>query len=93
MNTIDILNKFLQSEINSKEFYNDILYFINSFEIRKGEFEGNEFIIKKIDRENFIIYPEYDDGKSGIQIPFSMSIYKNNLIYEINKYAQQQEII
>ena len=69
---MDILKKFLQAEIFSKEMYDAIYEFINSYEIRRGEFEGNEYIINKIDRDNFIVYPEYNDGKDGIQIPFSM---------------------
>ena len=61
---MDVLNKFLQAEINSKEYYDSITNFISLYEIRKGEFEGNEYIIMKVDRDNFIIFPEYDDGKS-----------------------------
>lgn len=90
---MDVLNKFLQAEINSKEYYDSIMNFINLYEIRKGEFEGNEYIIMKMDRDNFIIFPEYDDGEDGIQIPFSLSIYKNNLMEEINRYAQKKGII
>lgn len=90
---MDILNKFLQAEINSKEYYESIMNFISLYEIRKGEFEGNEYIIMKIDRDNFILFPEYDDGQDGIQIPFSLSIYKNNLVDEINRYAQGKGII
>lgn len=90
---MDILRKFLQAEINSKEYYDCILNFVNSYEIRKGEFEGNEYIVMKIDRDNFILFPEYDDGEKGIQIPFSMSIYKENLTNEINRYAQEKGII
>ncbi len=90
---MDILKKFLVSEINSEEFYKCIINFINSYEVRKGEFEGNEFIILKIDRENFILYPEYDDGKNGIQVPFSLSIYKNELEKAITNYAKQNNII
>ena len=40
---MDVLNKFLQAEINSKEYYENIINFINLYEIRKGEFEGNEY--------------------------------------------------
>lgn len=90
---MEVLNKFLQAEINSKEYYESIMNFINLYEIRKGEFEGNEYIIKKMDRDNFIIFPEYDDGENGMQIPFSLSVYKNNLVAEINRYAQKKGII
>lgn len=88
---MDILNKFLQAEINSKKYYESIMNFINSYEIRKGEFEGNEYVIMKMDRDNFIIFPEYDDD--GMQIPFSLSVYKNNLMDAINRYAQKKGII
>lgn len=85
---MDILDRFLQAEINSKELYQCIMNFIISKEIRRGEFEGNEFIIMKLDRDNFILLPEYDDGGGGIQIPFSLSIYKNKLVEAIKNYAQ-----
>lgn len=90
---MDILNKFLQAEINSKEYYEHIIDFINSYEIRKGEFEGNEYVLMKIDRDNFILFPEYDDGKEGLQIPCSLAIYKNNLLDEIREYAKEKKII
>lgn len=90
---MDILKKFLQAEINSKEFYKSITNFINTEEIRKGEFEGNEYVIMKLDRDNFILFPEYDDGQDGIQIPFSLSIYKKELVDAINCYAQNNHII
>lgn len=90
---MDIIGKFLQAEINSKEYYEGITNFINSYEIRKGEFEGNEYIIMKIDRDNFIIFPEYDDGEGGVQIPFSQSIYKDKLNEEIEKYAKIKGLI
>ena len=90
---MDVLNKFLQAEINSKEYYESIINFINLYEIRKGEFEGNEYVIMKMNRDNFIIFPEYDDGKGGVEIPFSLSIYKNRLLDAINSYAQGKGII
>ena len=89
---MDIIKKFLQAEINSKEYYDTIISFINSYEIRKGEFEGNEYIIMKLDRDNFIVFPEYDDGEDGVQIPFCQSIYKNELIKEIETYAKLKGI-
>lgn len=51
--------KFLQAEINSQELYEEICMFILLDIIRRGEFEGNEYIIKKMDRDNFVIFPEY----------------------------------
>ena len=89
---MDVLNKFLQAEINSKEDYESIINFINLYEIRKGEFEGNEYVIMKMDRDNFIIFSEYDDGEGGIQIPFSLSIYKNSLLDAINRVNSNPRI-
>lgn len=48
---MDILNKFLQAEVNSKEYYGSITNFIKLYEIRKGEFEGN-----KSDKVKAVIY-------------------------------------
>lgn len=44
---MDVLEGFLQSKINTQELYEDIMSFITSYHIRCGEFEGNEYIIKK----------------------------------------------
>lgn len=44
---MDILKGFLSDKLSSKEFYVDIINFIESFHIRNGEFEGNRYIIKK----------------------------------------------
>ena len=64
---MDIILKFLQAEISSQELYEEIYKFIDSYHIRNGEFEGNEYVIKKMDQDNFIIFPEYiyEDGKRG----------------------------
>lgn len=90
---MDVLSKFLQAEINSKEYYECIINFIDLYEIRRGEFEGNEYVIMKMDRDNFIIFPEYDDMEDSRQIPFSLAIYKKNLVDAINNYAQEKGII
>lgn len=90
---MDILKGFLQSEINSEEFYTEIVNFITSYEIRRGEFEGNEFIIHKMSRDNFILYPEYPDGEDEIQIPYSLAIYKENLLDAIKECASEKGLI
>ena len=63
------MNSLIGDEDRLRQIAKD---FINLYEIRKGEFEGNEYVIMKMDRDNFIIFPEYDDGEEGIQIPFSL---------------------
>ncbi len=85
---VDILKDFLEAEINTKELYDEMVYFINSYEVRRGEFEGNEYVILKMDRENFIIYPEHEDRKGNLDISFSMAVYKTDLLRQINKAAR-----
>ncbi|MCA1063738.1 hypothetical protein QTG56_11045 [Rossellomorea sp. AcN35-11] len=89
----NVIKRFLQSEIMYQDLYVEIINFISNVHIRNGEFEGNEFIIKKMDQDNFIIFPEYTfRGESRRDIPYSTSIYRKNLLKEINDYAQKQGI-
>ena len=83
------IKRFLEEEISSQELYEAIFDFIHSVHIRNGEFEGNYYIIKKMDLDNFIIYAEniYPDDNHR-EIPYSTSIYKENLLNEINKKAR-----
>jgi hypothetical protein len=85
------IQKFLQAEINKQEQYEAIVEFIDSYAIRSGEFEGNEYIIKKLDRLNFLIYPEYEvNGQK--EIPFVTSYYKDNLLKNIYEWAKQKDL-
>jgi hypothetical protein len=88
------IKRFLEDEISSQELYEAILYFVNSVHIRNGEFEGNYYIIKKMDLDNFIIYAEniYPDDNHR-EIPYSTSIYKENLLNEINKKARANKYL
>ena len=90
---MNVLERFLQSEINTQELYDDIILFITSFHIRNGEVEGNEFIIKKMDQTNYIIFPEYEGGDGEREIHAAIAIYRNNLIKEINDCATKKGII
>lgn len=90
---MDFLNSFLRSEINSKDLYVEILHFIKSNEIRKGEFEGNDYIILKLNRECFILYPEYCDKNGTIDIPYAKALCKKKLLEEIDRYAKSKKII
>ncbi|UOQ83528.1 hypothetical protein [Gracilibacillus salinarum] len=86
------IQTFLEDEVSDQEFYDGIIDFIYSFNIRCGEYEGNRFVIKKMDHLNFIIYDEYEiDGKR--EIHHSKSIHKNTLIKLVNDYAKRQGII
>lgn len=87
---MDVLNGFLRSEINSQELYDSIINFILSFHIRMGEFEGNEYIIKKMDQTNFFIFPEYIYPDGRREIHGTVSIYRKKLISAINNYANRK---
>lgn len=88
---MSIIEKFLQAEINEQELYEAIIEFISSYEIRNGEFEGNEYIIKKLDRLNFLVFPEYEINNQR-EIPFVECLYKDGLITKINEYAKEKKL-
>lgn len=94
INSQEVIKRFLEDEISSQELYEAIYDFIDSVHIRNGEFEGNYFIIKKMDLINFIIYAEniYPD-ENHREIPYSTSIYKENLLKEINERARDNKYI
>ncbi|KGP78175.1 hypothetical protein P364_0129885 [Paenibacillus sp. MAEPY2] len=94
MNSQEVIKLFLEDEISSQELYEAIFDFIDSVHIRNGEFEGNYFIIKKMDLTNFIIYPEnINPDENHREIPYSTSIYKENLLKEINERARDNKYI
>ena len=88
-----VMEGFLQSEINTQELYEEIMNFITSYHVRNGEFEGNEYIIKKMDQTNFIIFPEYEDEDGEREIHAAEAVYRENLIKRINEYASKKNII
>ncbi len=90
---MDIMNSFLQAEINTQELYDEIIDYITSYHIRNGEFEGNEYIIRKMDQINFILYSEYEYEEKGREIHGAMSIYRRNLLQTINRYAETKGIL
>lgn len=90
---MNVMEGFLQSEINTQELYGEIMNFITSYHVRNGEFEGNEYIIKKMDQTNFIIFPEYEDEDGEREIHAAEAVYRENLIKRINEYASKKNII
>ncbi len=57
--------------------------------IRKGEFEANYYIVKKMDVDNFLIFAEniYPDGHR--EIPYSFSICKEILVEKIQDHGKK----
>jgi hypothetical protein len=85
----ELIQSFLEDEITNQEFYDGIIVFIYSFNIRCGEYECNRFVIKKMDHFNFIIYDEYEiEGKR--EIHNSVSLNKNVIISMVNEFAKKQ---
>ena len=91
---MDIIIDFLQSEINTKEHYEKIIHFITSYEIRKGKFKGNKYIIEKINRDSFILYIEYQDIQDKIiYMPSIIPIISQNRLIEfIEEYIKNERL-
>ncbi|MNT35491.1 hypothetical protein D3C72_1715210 [compost metagenome] len=88
-----LIERFLDDEISSQELYDSIYEFVTSFHIRSGEFEGNYYIIKKMDFDNFFIFPENIFPDSHREIPNCVTIYKDELINVINAQAKKQAFV
>ena len=88
---MDIIIDFLYSEMSIQGLYKEIIFFINSDEIQKGEFEGNEYIVKKIDKETFILYAEYEneEGRVKDMSGTAQFIHKDKPIEIIEKYKKE----
>ena len=56
-----------------------------------GEYEGNIFVIKKLDRLNFIIYKEFSYRKDGQrEIYNAVSISRKDLLNALNTHGMAQ---
>lgn len=87
---MQVLEAFIESEFYNNEVYIAIMNFIISNNIRKGEYKGVEYVIKKMDTSNFIIYAEYNypDGTTGIQ--WAEAVDKDILVIKINEFAAEK---
>ncbi len=86
---VDVTRSFLESEIFSQDLYEDIIRFVASLHIRNGEFEGNRFIIKKMDHLNFMIFPEDETDDGRREISYAMSIFGHDLLEQIQLHAKK----
>lgn len=89
---MNVLEHFLKVEIDTQEMYDEIIYFITSPNIRRGEFEANEHVIQKRDFGNFIIFIEYSDREEREYVHTAQAIHFRQLVDEINAYAMIQSI-
>ncbi|WFD11936.1 hypothetical protein [Tepidibacter hydrothermalis] len=90
----EILAEFLQDKISDQEFYDAIYDFIVDQNIRSGEYEGNIFIIKKLDRLNFIIFKEYFYRKNNHrEISSAISLFRKDILIAINEHAHKSGFV
>jgi hypothetical protein len=86
---VERIQSFLENEVSDQEYYDGIIDFLWSSNIRCGEYEGNQYVIQKVDQYNFILFEEYViDGKREVHNAFSL--HKSKLMKYINEYANMQ---
>jgi hypothetical protein len=84
------IERYFDSEFN-KEMYEAIRYFLLSQEIREGKFEGNEVLINKLNRNDVIVYKEYELQDGSFEHTADAQICKiENLIDILDKLAEQK---
>jgi len=69
--------------------YRAIREFVQSSEIRCGEFEGHCFIINKIHRDAFILYEEHQLKGETVYPNEPVVVNKATLLKSIDKAAQR----
>lgn len=79
------LEIMLRSELQYQECYGSILDFVMSMSIRSGEYEGTSTVIRKMDRENFILYSETVNREAGRVILGCVAVRKAELVGWIDK--------
>jgi len=80
------IKDFTYIELSDREAANAILNFVMDFDIRCGEYEGNLYVIKKLNRDNFIIMLEYQHPEGDADFPWANVIYKKELEKIIEKH-------
>jgi hypothetical protein len=87
----DFVQLFLETEISDQDYYDGIMSFILSSNIRRGEYECNQFIVKKMDLRNFLVFEEFEINKKR-EIHNAFSISKHTFTKTINEHAKKQGI-
>ncbi len=69
-----VLRGFFETELENLEMFRELAAFLASPHIRRGEFEGNTYVLQKLDREHVNLFvhdvPEdYDRGcREGLRL-------------------------
>ncbi|MBC2316572.1 hypothetical protein HCC18_06925 [Listeria booriae] len=85
---MDIMEHFLRVELQCEEAYTEMLLFVASLYIRSGEFEGEEYVIRKLDHTNFIIAREYVGLDGAREVSRAFVVDRHALISKINKHVR-----
>ena len=80
------VSDFAFHELSDCKAAKAILDFVLDFDIRCGEYEGNSYVIKKLNREDCIIMLEHQYPNGNIDIPWVTEISKIALKDIIEKY-------
>lgn len=73
-----VLKEFLDTEFFCPEVADGIIQFILNENIRSGEYEGNEYILKKIDPFAFVIFLEYINPNTLSRELSKMAVFKRD---------------
>lgn len=85
---VEFLWRFMEDELDNQEIYNDIVHFVICEGIRKGEYETNMYIVRKVDQDNFIIYDEYTLQNYGPELSVQCSVDRVTFFKELIKFVR-----
>lgn len=77
----------LCEELQYEESYWSLLEFVDSMSIRNGEYEGARLVVKKMDRDNFILYTELQG-----MITACLAMDKDRMVGLMGEIAQANEL-
>ncbi|GAB2535650.1 hypothetical protein [Gracilibacillus alcaliphilus] len=83
----DWLQDFLDSEIMDQATYQTIYDFIALDNFRYGEYEGNQYIIRKINQQHIQIEDEITTAHTGV--PVVAVFEQKRLLVLLDRYGQQ----
>jgi hypothetical protein len=86
-NRAESLESILRNELQYEECCDAIMDFVTSMNIRCGEYEGVHTVIKKMDRENFLLFSEEVTQKFGRVILGCVAARKGELVEWIERIA------
>lgn len=78
-----ILREYLNTEFFCVEAARGIVRFISDGNIRNGEYEGNEYILKKLDYFNFLVFKEYIDPGALCPERIDITVFKRDELLDM----------